>query len=152
MSMILREAEVVYKPGKRIDANRDIRSSDDAHQILKEYNLHNRTVETMVVLILDTRHRVIAAQTVAVGTLTSVEVHPREVFRAAVMQGAAAILMAHNHPSGDPTPSEDDLNITTRIKQAGSILGILVLDHLILGADDTYYVFSIGTSLKSAAQ
>ncbi|HKZ57357.1 MAG TPA: JAB domain-containing protein [Thermodesulfovibrionales bacterium] len=67
------------------------------------------------------------------GTLTLSLVHPREVFNPAILTNAASIILAHNHPSGDPMPSEDDLNITKRLKEAGELLGISVLDHIIIG-------------------
>jgi DNA repair protein RadC len=91
--------------------------------------------EHFVVFDLDVRHRIIARRVVHIGTLSGVEVHPREVFRDAVVNAAAAIILAHNHPSGDPTPSRQDLEITARLRQVGELLGITVLDHVIVACD-----------------
>lgn len=90
-------------------------------------------VEQFGIVMLDTKHRVIRIKIVSVGSLDATVVHPREVFREAVSASAAAIVLFHNHPSGDPSPSPDDLLITTRMVNAGAIMGIEVLDHLILG-------------------
>ena len=95
-------------------------------------------VEQFGIVLLDTRHRVIRIKIVSIGSLDSTVVHPREVFREAVSASAAAIVLFHNHPSGDPTPSPDDLALTTRMVSAGDIMGIDVVDHLIL-ADQRYF-------------
>lgn len=84
-------------------------------------------------LYLDVRHRVLHEEVVSVGSLTGSLVHPREVFRPAVHYGAAAVLVAHNHPSGDTTPSQEDLAITRQLTEAGRLLGVELLDHLIVG-------------------
>ncbi len=94
-------------------------------------------VERFGIVLLDTRHRVIRTSVLSMGSLDATVVHPREVFREAAASSAAAIVLFHNHPSGDPTPSQDDLALTTRMVQAGEIMGIEVVDHLIL-ADDRY--------------
>ncbi|OFW14901.1 MAG: hypothetical protein A3F70_04740 [Acidobacteria bacterium RIFCSPLOWO2_12_FULL_67_14] len=95
-------------------------------------------VERFGIVMLDTKHRVIRVKIVSVGTLDSTVVHPREVFREAAAASSAAIVLFHNHPSGDPTPSADDLVLTTRLVSAGGIMGIDVIDHLIL-ADQRYF-------------
>jgi DNA repair protein RadC len=84
-------------------------------------------------LYLDARRRLLQTETVSIGTLTSSLVHPREVFQPAVAHSAAAVVVAHNHPSGDPEPSPEDLALTRRLRQAGEILGIEILDHLVVG-------------------
>ena len=89
--------------------------------------------ERFWVLLLNTRHEVLDRIELAHGGLASSPVHPREVFRAAVRAGAAAVILVHNHPSGDPTPSRADLATTTRLCRAARIMGIPVLDHLIVG-------------------
>ena len=91
--------------------------------------------EHFVAFTMDCRHRVIAQRTLAIGSLTGVEVHPREVFRQAIVDGAAALIFAHNHPSGDPTPSRQDLELTARLREVGDLCGIAVLDHVIVAAD-----------------
>jgi DNA repair protein RadC len=95
-------------------------------------------VEQFGIVMLDTKHRLIRVKVVSVGSLDTTVVHPREVFREAASASAAAIVLFHNHPSGDPTPSADDLVLTTRMVNAGDIMGIDVIDHLIL-ADQKYY-------------
>lgn len=100
----------------------------------------SRPVEQFGVLSLDTKHRVLRASILSIGTLDASIVHPREVFREAVAAGAAALVLFHNHPSGDPEPSEDDVRLTERLAAAGILMGINVLDHVIL-ADVKYYSF-----------
>jgi DNA repair protein RadC len=100
----------------------------------------NRPVEQFGVLLLDTKHRVIRASVLSIGTLDASIVHPREVFREATSAGAAALVLFHNHPSGDPEPSEDDVRLTERLMAAGVLMGIDVLDHVVL-ADVKYYSF-----------
>jgi DNA repair protein RadC len=95
-------------------------------------------VEQFGIVMLDTRHRVIRVRIVSVGSLDSTIVHPREVFREAASASAAAVVLFHNHPSGDPTPSPDDFALTTRMVSAGDIMGIDVIDHVIL-ADQRYF-------------
>ncbi len=89
--------------------------------------------EQFVVLLLDGRNRVQGEVRVSEGTLTAALVHPREVFAPAIRAAAAAIILVHNHPSGDPTPSPEDAAITERLRQAGELIGIRVLDHIIIG-------------------
>ena len=100
----------------------------------------NRGVEQFGVLLLDTTHRVLRTSILSVGTLDASIVHPREVFREATAAGAAALVLFHNHPSGDPEPSDDDVRLTDRMAAAGVLMGIHVLDHVIL-ADVKYYSF-----------
>lgn len=89
--------------------------------------------EHFVVVLLDVRHGVIACNTVSVGSVSSTLVHPREVFKPALIAGASAILVSHNHPTGDPEPSAEDLVVTKRLTAAGTLLGVEVLDHIIIG-------------------
>lgn len=89
--------------------------------------------ETLKSLLLDTKNRVIAIKTVSIGDLSSSIVHPREVFKDAVVASAASLIVAHNHPSGDPTPSNEDVSVTKRLMEAGEILGIDLLDHIVIG-------------------
>ena len=95
-------------------------------------------VEHFGIVMLDTKHRIIRIKIVSIGSLDTTVVHPREVFREASSALAAAIVLFHNHPSGDPMPSPDDLLLTTRMVRAGEVMGIDVVDHLIL-ADQRYY-------------
>ena len=97
-------------------------------------------VERFGIVSLSTKRRVLRTEIVSTGTLDACLVHPREVFRTAAMHRAAAIVLFHNHPSGDPTPSVDDIALTERLQQAGAVMGIEVLDHVIL-ADTRYSNF-----------
>ena len=97
----------------------------------------NYPVERFGVLLLDTRHRLMRTRVLSVGSLDASVVHPREVFREAIIAGAAAIVLFHNHPSGDPLPSRDDLALTRRLVTAGDLVGIDVIDHIVL-ADSRY--------------
>ena len=83
-------------------------------------------------LLLDTKHRVLRTTVISIGTLDASIAHPREVFRAAANAGAAAVILFHNHPSGDPAPSDEDVALTRRLLKAGELMGIAVLDHIIL--------------------
>jgi DNA repair protein RadC len=89
--------------------------------------------ETLRSILLNAKHQVIGVRTVSIGDLTSSIVHPREVFKDAIIASANALVLAHNHPSGDPTPSADDITVTRRIKHSGEILGIELVDHIIIG-------------------
>jgi DNA repair protein RadC len=109
-----------------------------AAYLLPQYG--SRPVEQFGLMMLDTKHRLIRTSIVSVGTLDSSPAHPREIFREAASASAAAIVLFHNHPSGDPTPSRDDVDLTRRLIQAGEIMGIDVIDHVIL-ADTRYFSF-----------
>jgi DNA repair protein RadC len=101
-------------------------------RLLRDFNL-TKNVETLQVLLLNTRHRLIRVEEISNGTLDTILVHPREVFKSAIAANAAAIVLAHNHPSGDPTPSEADVKVTRDLIRAGQLLKIEVIDHIILG-------------------
>jgi DNA repair protein RadC len=101
-------------------------------RLLREKNLVKQ-VETLQVLLLNTRRRLIRTAEITDGTLDTILVHPREVFKAAIAANAAAVVLAHNHPSGDPTPSEADIKVTRDLIRAGQLLKIDVLDHVIIG-------------------
>ena len=88
--------------------------------------------EVFVVLHLDTRNRVVAHETTSIGSQNASLVHPREVFKAAILKGATSIILAHNHPSGDPAPSKEDIDLTHRLAEAGGLMGIQVLDHVVV--------------------
>jgi DNA repair protein RadC len=117
--------------------NKKIGSPRDAADIATEF-LKGADREYLIVLALDTKNKVNSIDTVSVGSLNSSIVHPREVFKSLVLSNAASFILAHNHPSGDCSPSNEDVNITQRIKEAGKILGIELLDHIIVG--DNQYI------------
>ncbi len=97
--------------------------------------------ECFMVLHLDTKNGVIKEEVVSLGTLNSSIIHPRELFKSAIKESANSIILVHNHPSGDPTPSHEDKEVTERIKDAGKLLGIDVLDHVIIG-NEKYWSFN----------
>ena len=104
--------------------------------------------EHFVVLCLDTKNNVNALNTVSVGTLNSSLVHPREVFKAAILANSNAIILSHNHPSGNPTLSREDMEVTKRLVEAGNILGIEVIDHVVIGDNGKYFSFKERGVLK----
>jgi DNA repair protein RadC len=108
-----------------------VTSPDEIYNILKE-KISNFSKEHFYVISLDTRNNFIGMDEISVGTLTASLVHPRETFESAIKRHAAQIVIAHNHPSGETEPSEDDLKITKRLFDAGKIMGIEVLDHIII--------------------
>lgn len=97
--------------------------------------------EHFAMVALDARNRPLGWRIVSIGTLTAALLHPREIFRPALVLGAAAIVAMHNHPSGDPTPSAEDERLTVRLIAAGRLLGVELLDHVVLGAPDAAYSF-----------
>jgi DNA repair protein RadC len=108
--------------------------------------LQDEPGEVFAILCLSTKHRVIAYHEVSRGTLDATLVHPREVFKAALLSNAASIILTHNHPSGDPTPSPDDHQLTRRLVDAGRLIGVEVLDHIIVG-EGRYFSFREGGRL-----
>jgi len=128
--------------GRRIAASQDskpltkISGSDDAIEFCRNH-FHRLIVdakhEEFHIVTLDTKNQVIDSHQITVGTLDASLVHPRKVFQAAIKDTASSIILAHNHPSGDPTPSREDIAVTDRLTEAGKIIGIDVLDHIVLG-------------------
>ncbi len=110
-----------------------VASAADVYGLLS--NLGKKDREHLVALFLNVRHRVIRRRTIAIGSLTGVEIHPREVFKPAISASAAAMIIAHNHPSGDPTPSRADIELTTRLRAVGDLVSIQILDHIIICRD-----------------
>ncbi len=117
-----------------------LRSAAQAAELLRQY-LGAVDREHFMVVLLDRKNAPIGINTVSIGSLTASVVHPREVFKSAILANAAAILCGHNHPSGDPAPSREDRALTQRLVEAGKLLGIAVLDHIVLG-DGTTASFS----------
>lgn len=117
-----------------------VSQSSDAATILQAY-LAGADREFFVLLLLDGKHRVNALNVVAIGSLTAALVHPREVFKPAILANAAAVILGHNHPSGDIEPSREDRELTERLVKAGRLLGITVLDHVIVG-EERFFSFA----------
>jgi DNA repair protein RadC len=123
--------------GRRM-AREELRSGDAfrcSEDVFRYYHskLRDRKKEEFVALLLDAKNKVIKEEYVSKGTLTSSQVHPREIFNPAIKESAASMILIHNHPSGDPTPSREDIELTRRLREAGELLGIKVFDHIIIG-------------------
>jgi len=123
---VVRESSLLYKPRK-------IQGPEDAFELVRSF-LEDADREMFTVIYLNTKNEPTAIHTVSVGTLNSSLVHPREVFKAAVMVNAASLILAHNHPSNDVQPSREDIEITRKLVDAGNILGVQVLDHIVVGS------------------
>ncbi len=123
-------------------------SRDVAELLVPQFG--SRPVEQFGIVLLDTKHRVLRTSLLSVGTLDASIVHPREVFREAASGGAAAIIVFHNHPSGDPKPSPDDIALTKRLIRAGEMMGIDVLDHVII-AENRFHSLRDAGDLNAAA-
>jgi DNA repair protein RadC len=118
------------------DAYPSIRSVHDiANQAVE---IRDKKKEHLLAFFLNARHQLIARETVSIGTLTASLAHPREIFAPAIGKAAAGVILVHNHPSGDPSPSDEDVRLTRRIRDAGHILGIELLDHVIVAERGSY--------------
>jgi len=122
------------------DTKRKISSPKDVYALLYP-KLREQKKEKFITLYLDTKNQIIKEETVSIGSLNASIVHPREVFKVALEMSCASIIVTHNHPSGDPSPSREDISVTEKLVEGGKLLGIDVLDHIIIG-DGRY------TSLK----
>jgi DNA repair protein RadC len=136
----VRELRIVYLPVATVGPGLQLGRPADAAAFLSKRLIHE-PIEVGVVLLLDTKHRLIGVHEVSRGSLDACLMHPREVFKAAVLTNAAAIIVGHNHPSGDPTPSPDDVAICARLRNAAELLGISLLDFVIIGYG-TYLSFT----------
>ena len=123
-----------FRPGTPA-ARPQITSPEHAHALVAPH-LVGRDREHCLLVSLDVKHRLLRVATISVGTVDHTFMAPREIFRAALLDGASAVFLAHNHPSGDATPSADDRAVTRRLAQAGTTLGVEVLDHLVIGDPD----------------
>lgn len=131
----------VVKESSLLYGKRKISSPNDAVEIGRSM-LDGSDREKLLLCCLNTKNEPTNLNIVSIGSLNSSIVHPREVFKLAILGNSASIILFHNHPSGDTTPSKEDINITERIKEAGKIIGIELIDHIILGDENKY------TSLK----
>ena len=130
---------------REIPTGSQIKCAKDVFDLYRDRFIDEQQ-ETFLVLLLDSKHRLMREITVSVGSLTAAIVHPREVFSPAIKERAAAILALHNHPSGDPTQSAEDFEITRRLKEVGDLVGIRLIDHVIVGTHK-FHSFQEGGSL-----
>lgn len=114
------------------EPKRKIRSPADVYSILYP-KMREQKRERLVALLLDTKNQVLREEVISIGSLNANIVHPREVFKAALMESCASVILSHNHPSGDPTPSREDIAVTEKLVEGGKLLGIDVLDHVVIG-------------------
>lgn len=127
---MVKEASMKYQ-------SRKITCPGDAAGLVSEFLLDSDR-ETMLVVCLDTKCQPTTISVCSIGSLCASIAHPREVFKVAVLSNAASILIAHNHPSGDPSPSPEDISITKRIHECGKLLGIELIDHIIIGSPSNF--------------
>jgi DNA repair protein RadC len=121
-------------PEEMLDCDTPEKAAAYWHLHVSSHPYYNPDVECLVALLLNTRRRIKGHILVSIGTLDTILVHQREVFRAAIVSAAAAVVLMHNHPSGDPTPSEADIKVTRDLIRGGQLLKIELLDHVIVGA------------------
>jgi DNA repair protein RadC len=119
------------------EENFDIKNPEAVCKLISS-TIKEKAKEHFKLILLNSRNKKIGISTISVGTLTTSLVHPREVFKEALAHSAASVILAHNHPSGDPEPSEDDLKITRKLVESGKILGVEVIDHIIVGKNNHY--------------
>ena len=119
----------IYEVSKRPTTN----TSAEVYKLMKD--IKDNEQELMMLLCLDSRNRVISRNIITIGGLNSSIVHPREIFRTAIMNNANSIILVHNHPSGNPEPSKEDIEITEMLIKASKVMGIEILDHVIVGYD-----------------
>ncbi|WP_409482402.1 RadC family protein [Bacillus safensis] len=125
---MVKESSMLYE-------NRVIRSPEDSYRLFKQF-LGDVDREHFVVVCLDTKNQPTAINICHIGSLNASIVHPREVMKPAVLSNAASILVGHNHPSGNPEPSQEDIHVTRKLVEAGKIMGIDLLDHIVMGEDE----------------
>ncbi len=133
------ELKLVKAKGGRYQGSAIINNPDVAANLIKQiFGMETQAEEIMVMLTVNTKHIVTGAFEVSRGHLNATLLHPRELFKRALLNNAAAIVIGHNHPSGDPTPSQDDIAVTERMAKAGELLGIPVIDHIVTGDNGQY--------------
>lgn len=130
---LVRDSSVLYEPRK-------ISCPSDAVNLCRKF-LEDLDREHMIAISLDIKNQPTAVNVVSIGTLNSALCHPREIFKAAVLGNSNSLIIAHGHPSGDVTPSKEDRSITKRLVEAGKILGIELVDHIIIGSNGKYTSF-----------
>lgn len=131
------QIKACFELGKRQDLEPELKNYDikNPQSVVKAIraSIKDKAKEHFKLILLDTRNKIIGISTISIGTLNAGLVHPREIFKEAIIHNSASVVLAHNHPSGDPEPSDEDLTITNRLVKSGKILGIEVIDHIIIG-------------------
>jgi DNA repair protein RadC len=131
------QIKACFELGKREELEPELKNFDikDPESVVRAIraSIKDKAKEHFKLILLNPRNKIIGISTISIGTLNASLVHPREVFKDAIVHSAASVVLAHNHPSGDPDPSEDDIKITKKLVESGKILGIEVLDHIVIG-------------------
>jgi len=141
INLTVYKLELVKEKSGKYDLSKRISSPDDAVAIAESVlKLSCATEEHLILLTLSTKNDVTGVFTVAQGSLNASIVHPREIFKRAIVNNANKIIILHNHPSGDPTPSQEDLSITKKVREGGELLSIPLLDHIIVGDGEAYSI------------
>jgi DNA repair protein RadC len=122
------------------ETGQPLRSSEDVFQHFR-HDLEKEKRELFYVVLLNNKNKKMREVKISEGSLTASLVHPREVYNPVIRESAAAVIFVHNHPSGDPAPSQEDIEITRRLKEVGQVMGVRVLDHVVIG-HDRYFSFS----------
>lgn len=138
---------VLLAKERELEYQESVRSSGTASRLIAELT-RDEADESFFVLSLDVRNRVVNVYLAAKGCGDTVQLKPAAVFRAAIMSNAAGVIVGHNHPSGDPSPSAEDRALTKRLRECAELLGIRFLDHVITGADGRFYSFSDAGNLR----
>ena len=150
MTFVVRELVVAYRSqtiqtqvpyGTLLATPHDVALLAAALETSPGVRFDEEPCEVAAVLALSTKHHLLAFHVLSRGSLDTTPVHPREVLRVGLLTNAAGLILVHSHPSGDPTPSPDDEMLTKRVRQAGEVVGVAVLDHMILGHDGRYFSF-----------
>lgn len=128
--------QVIAEETITVDKEYAVKTTKDVHAFVREVcEIHLCPEENCIEIVINAKGQIIGWKTVSIGDLCSSIIHPREVFKYAICANAFALILAHNHPSGDPTPSGEDIRVTKRLVEAGNILGIEILDHIIIGEE-----------------
>jgi len=132
--------KVIKEKDEKYNLEQRVTRPEVTHDVaIKVLEMHERPEEIMALITLDTKNKITGVFVVSTGTINASLVHPREIFKRAMLQNAASIILMHNHPSGDPDPSVEDIEITRRLVEAGNIIGISILDHVIIGDEYNFY-------------
>ena len=149
--MIIREAKIVYKNVVKIDETSLSDDESAVRYIQKFIDFHDdfdHEVEHFMVIALDRKMKPKGIKIISKGTVSATLVHPREAFRFAIIESASAVIVTHNHPSGDPAPSKADIQVTRQLRDAAKVIGIELVDHIVIGDKDSdpnnkgYYSFN----------
>lgn len=128
--------ELVRESAKVYDLDKVINSPERAYDVIEEVlKLSSKTKEHLVMMSLNTKNEIVGLHTIHIGSVNASIVHPREILQQAILNNATSFMIFHNHPSGDPSPSREDIDVTKRLAEAGTIIGIQLLDHIIIGTN-----------------